>query len=187
MTIERLAETAIPGCAEITYRHFEDERGAFVKVFQASVFERHGLPGGYAEIFHSSSRRDVIRGLHFQTPPHDIGKLVTCVGGAAWDVVVDLRAGSPAFGRHATFELSADRATAVVVPLGCAHGFLARTDDAVVLYTATGEFSPEHDAGIRWDSAGIDWPLQGRDPIVSGRDAALPALADFDTPFTFTT
>lgn len=180
-----LRPTSIPGCVELDFREARDARGSFTKLFQASVFAALGLPVSYPELFHSTSARGVVRGLHFQTPPHDIGKLVSCVSGAAMDVVVDLRVGSPAFGSHATFELSGERANAVFVPCGCAHGFLSQRDGTVVLYATTGEFSPPHDAGIRWDSAGIDWPLDGRAPVVSARDAALPQLEEFNSPFRF--
>lgn len=179
-----LRETAIPGCAELLLPRFHDDRGTLVKTFQESVFEQHGLPTSFCEQFHSRSRRGVVRGLHFQEPPAQLHKLVTCVSGRAWDVVLDLRAGSPTYGQHAKVGLAEDRANAVYIPEGCAHGFLAQEDDTVLAYWVTAEHSPEHDAGIRWDSAGIDWPLDG-EPIVSARDAALPALDAYETPFVF--
>jgi len=175
--------TEIPGCLELQLPCAEDERGRLVKPFQRSVFADAGLPADFVEQFYSRSRAGVLRGLHFQTPPRGLAKLVTCVAGDAWDVVLDLRAGSPAYGRHVEVGLSAARANAILIPEGCAHGFLAG-DDAVLAYWVTAEHSPDHDAGVRWDSAGIPWPLDGA-PTVSARDAALPALSDFTTPFRY--
>jgi dTDP-4-dehydrorhamnose 3,5-epimerase len=177
-------ETAIAGVLELQLPRFADHRGFLVKPFQASVFERLGLPGRFDEQFCSTSGEGVVRGLHFQLPPRAYFKVVTCLAGAAWDVVLDVRAGSPTFGEHVTFELDPDRGNGVAVPPGCAHGFLATAPGTVLAYWATQEHSAEHDGGIRWDSAGIPWPLEG-DPVLSPRDAQLPALRDFATPFTF--
>lgn len=176
--------TSIPGCLELHLPCFEDDRGRLVKPFQRSAFADAGLPTEFVEQFYSRSRAGVVRGLHFQTPPRALAKLVTCVAGAAWDVVLDLRAGSPAYGRHLPIGLSAAQANAILIPQGCAHGFLAASD-AVLAYWVTAEHSPGHDAGVRWDSAGIEWPLDGGPPTVSARDAALPALADYATPFRY--
>jgi dTDP-4-dehydrorhamnose 3,5-epimerase len=177
-----LRETEIPGCLEIALPRFEDARGAFLKVSQRTGFEALGLPWAFTEQFVTRSARGVVRGLHLQTPPADMFKLVTCLAGAAFDVVVDLRVGSPAYGRHAIVELSGTLNTAVAIPAGCAHGFLAREDGTLLGYSCTAEYSPEHDTGIRWDSAGIDWPLT-EEPVMSERDLGLPTLADFESPF----
>jgi dTDP-4-dehydrorhamnose 3,5-epimerase len=99
------------------------------------------------------------------------------------DVAVDLRMGSPTYGAHVTAELVAATGNGLYLPSGLAHGFTALTDDAILLYMQTSEHAPEHDTGIRWDSAGIDWPVE--DPLLSDRDAALPTLAAFDSPFRF--
>jgi dTDP-4-dehydrorhamnose 3,5-epimerase len=179
-----VTQTAVPGCIELALPRFDDDRGTFVKTVQHSVFHELGLPVDFVEQFHSHSRRGVVRGLHFQSPPYEFDKLVTCVAGEAWDVVVDLRAGSPTFGAHTAVGLSAARANAVFVPVGCAHGFLSLREDTVLSYWVTAEHSQDHDDGIRWDSMGIDWPLE-RPPILSARDASLPLFADHETPFVY--
>lgn len=171
----------IPGCVRLALFRADDARGAFVKLFERSTFTGAGLDGEVAEAFCSTSRRGVIRGLHLQLPPHAHAKTVAVLSGRVLDVVVDLRTDSPAFGQHATFELDARDGAGVHVPVGCAHGFQALTDDATMVYLVSTEHSPEHDTGIRWDSAAIDWPLPAT--VVSERDAGLPALADFDSPF----
>jgi dTDP-4-dehydrorhamnose 3,5-epimerase len=179
----RLHETAIPGCFVATLPRFADDRGDFTKVVQRSLLRQLQLPADFAEQFYSRSHRDVIRGLHLQLPPHEHFKLVHCLTGSALDVVVDLRTRSATYGEHVAIGLSAERPEAICVPIGCAHGFLAHEDDTLLGYWTTSEHAPESDSGIRWDSAGIAWPLDG-DPVVSPRDAALPALGDFDSPFT---
>ena len=176
-------ETLIPGCAVLSLFSHGDERGDFVKVFQRSAARTAGDDPDIAEIFWSRSARGVIRGLHFQTPPHAHAKLVTVIAGDVLDVVVDLRIGSPTFGRAVTIDLAGTRPAAVVVPPGCAHGFQALTDGTIVAYATSTEHVPDADAGIRWDSVGAQWPIAS--PIVSARDSGFPARADFESPFTF--
>jgi len=121
----------------------------------------------------------VIRGLHFQRPPADVAKLVTCLAGEVLDAVVDLRAGSPTRGRHCLVDLSRDRANAVYVPEGCAHGFLVRHGEALVAYAQSGVHDPDHEGGVLWSSAGVPWPvgaMEEEDVVVSDRDAAFPPL-----------
>ena len=178
-----LVPTALSGCFEIKPRVFTDNRGQFVKTFHKELFAQANLATEYVEQFYSHSRQGVLRGLHFQTPPRDHAKLVFCVAGDVLDAVVDLRAGSPTYGRHIVIQLSAGAANMIYVPSGMAHGFYTLSSTATMVYNTTSVHAPEHDGGIRWDSAGIRWP--GERPIVSPRDAAFPALADFQTPFTF--
>jgi dTDP-4-dehydrorhamnose 3,5-epimerase len=158
-----------------------DRRGRFVKTMREDIFSKHGIPTTFAEQYYSMSSKDVLRGLHFQTPPHDHYKLVTCIEGEAFDVVVDLRRGSPTFGQHQSFELSGADGDSVFVPSGCAHGFYVRSAAAIMLYSVSSLYAPSHDSGIRWDSVGISWPAQT--PIISERDAALVRFPDFETPF----
>jgi dTDP-4-dehydrorhamnose 3,5-epimerase len=176
--------TAIAGCAVVELTHHHDERGEFVKVFQSSVTRAAGDDPDISELFWSRSRRGVVRGLHFQVPPHAHTKLVTIIAGQALDAVVDLRVGSPTHGTCVTVGLDAAAPVGVVVPIGCAHGFQALADDTVVLYATSTEHHPESDVGVRWDSAGIAWPIA--DATTSARDAAFPALADFVSPFAGT-
>jgi dTDP-4-dehydrorhamnose 3,5-epimerase len=173
--------TSIPGCRLIHLNRATDTRGDFVKLFQREVYEAAGMDPTIAEVYWSTSVRGVVRGLHFQTPPHAHAKTVTVVRGEVVDVVVDLRVGSPTFGEHESFDLSGTAPTAVHIPLGCAHGFQVTSDEAIVAYLVGTEHAPDHDTGVRWNSVGIDWPLAA--PIVSARDSGFPTLAEFESPF----
>ena len=174
-------QTPLAGCVELAPTVHEDRRGRFAKVFHEPTFARLGLETQFAEEYFSVSRQGVLRGMHFQVPPHDHAKLVYLVAGSVLDVVLDLRAGSPSFGRCATFELSADAVTMVYVPRGCAHGFYVRAGPATMVYRTSTVHSPEHDTGVHWKSVGVEWP--DGDPVVSERDDRLPALQDFRSPF----
>lgn len=160
---------------------YSDARGSLVKTIREDIFAGHGIPTKFAEQYYSVSVRNVLRGLHFQMPPHDHYKLVTCVEGEVFDVVVDLRKGSKTYGGHESFDLNGATGDSVFVPSGCAHGFYVRSDTAIVLYNVSSLYAPSHDTGIRWDSAGVVWPCT--DPAVSDRDAGLMRLPDFSTPF----
>jgi dTDP-4-dehydrorhamnose 3,5-epimerase len=175
--------TVIPGCVLLPLRRSTDDRGDFVKLYQRSVYDAAGIDPEVAEVFVSRSAKGTVRGLHFQVPPHGHAKTVVCLAGRVFDVVVDLRVGSPAFERCATFELDGDTPAAVHIPVGCAHGFQALSNDALVAYVVSTEHAPDHDTGIRWDSVGITWPLA--DPIVSPRDRSFPGLERFESPFRY--
>lgn len=175
--------TAIPGLVEIHARPIPDARGRFVKTFTAEEYAAVGLPSAFAEEFYSFSTRGVLRGLHFQNPPHAQGKTVFCEHGAIFDAVVDLRVGSPTYGVALTFDLTAEDGLGLYVPEGLAHGFCVTAGEGLVAYRTTGGYAPQADAGIRWDSAGIDWPLSS--PLISEKDAGLPALDGYTSPFTF--
>ncbi len=178
-----IADLALPGCRAITPFVFDDERGRFVKTYHAPSFRKMGIDDVFVEDFYSISRRGVVRGLHFQVPPAQANKLVTCIEGRIFDVLLDLRRGSPTYGRHLTLTLDGTAGTLVYLPAGIAHGFCALTEGAVVLYRMTAVHAADCDKGIRWDSAGIEWPVQA--PILSKRDAAFPTLAEFSSPFTY--
>ena len=175
--------TPIPGCFQLQPRLFIDNRGTFLKTFHRETFLKMGLVADFPEQFFSTSRKGVLRGLHFQTPPAAHVKLISCLAGSVLDVVVDLRRGSPTFGKHAMFDLSAENASLLYVPVGLAHGFYTLSDSATVLYNVSTMHSPPNDTGIRWNSANIPWP--DPNPILSPRDAAFPSFAQFKTPFTF--
>lgn len=176
-----LIYTSLEGCFQLRPFFTEDERGTFVKTFHAERFAELGLPTDWREEYYSSSRKGVIRGMHFQTPPHDHEKLVYCMQGRVLDVVVDLRKDSPTFGRYATVELDAAIGHGLMIPKGMAHGFLTLTENVLMAYKVTTVYSPSSDAGIRWNSFGLDWGVD--QPIVSARDRAHPALGDFSSPF----
>jgi len=160
-----------------------DERGVFVKTYHENIFAEHGLTTRFAEEFYTTSYQGVLRGLHFQNPPMELIKMVYCVSGRVFDAVVDLRMGSPAYGKYVTLELSAEKANMLYLPAGLAHGFFVLSENAILMYRVTAVHSPVHDSGILWNSAGIPWPDDH--PVLSRRDRELISLSDFKTPFTF--
>lgn len=178
-----LSATAIPGLFEIEPFVAADARGVFIKTFVASDFAAAGVAVASLEEYHTRSRRGVIRGMHFQLPPHDHDKTVFCTQGSAFDVVIDLRVGSPAFGKALVFELRGAECRGLHIPRGCAHGFAALEDETVLTYKVTTEWNPSADSGILWSSVPVEWPFD--DPITSARDAALTPLPDFVSPFVF--
>lgn len=176
-------ETKLPGCFELCPRVLDDDRGRFVKTFHRDSFERLGLCADWAERYYSVSQPNVIRGFHFQLPPHEHEKLVYCITGRVLDVAVDLRMGSPTYGLHAQVELSAKRANLLYLPPGLAHGFCTVDEPATMIYNVTSIYQPTSDTGIRWDSAGIVWPLSA--PNLSDRDRHFSSLSEFDGHFYF--
>ena len=179
----RVEKTSIPGCYQLFPIVRNDNRGSFVKTFHKDDFLKHGLVTEFAEEYYSVSHRGVLRGMHFQTPPYEHFKLVYCLEGEVFDAIVDLRIGSPAYRQSASFELSSEVGNMLYLAPGIAHGFYARTENAIMQYKVTTMYAPENDAGIRWDTTGIDWP--STTPEISDRDRAFQALADFESPFRF--
>jgi dTDP-4-dehydrorhamnose 3,5-epimerase len=179
----RILDTSIPGCYELFPDVLQDERGFFVKTFHKDVFADHCLTTQFAEEYYTYSKQGVLRGLHFQVPPMHHVKLVYCVDGSVLDAVVDLRIGSPTFGKYATFELSRQKANIIYLPAGLAHGFYVLSSSAVLLYKVSTVYSPTHDSGILWNSAGIPWP--NTNPIISKRDSGFMSLDKFKSPFDF--
>lgn len=177
-----IEDTGIPGYMKLCLPRFDDSRGVFQKVFQSSAFVELGLETRMSEVYFTHSGMGVLRGLHFQSPPHEHAKIVCCLAGTAHDVVLDIRRGSPTFGKHVAVRLSAETPTALYVGPGLAHGFLSLSSATTILYMVSTEHAPSHDQGIRWDSAGIDWPLTG-EPVVSSRDQAFPRFNEYETPF----
>jgi dTDP-4-dehydrorhamnose 3,5-epimerase len=169
-------------------RRFGDDRGWFSETWSARAAERLGLPKEFCQDNHSLSRPAwTLRGLHFQIPPHAQAKLVRCVRGRIWDVAVDVRTGSPTFGKWVGAELSAENGHQLFVPIGFAHGFLTLEPDTEVEYKVTDFYSPECDGGLIWNDPDIavGWPLEGAAPILSPKDGILPRLADFRSPFGY--
>lgn len=178
-----ILQTTIPGCFIVQAPVFADDRGRFVKVIDSPAFRDAGLNTAFTEQYYTVSHERVLRGLHCQLPPHGHDKLVYCVTGRVFDVVLDLRVGSPTFGQHEAFELASDDTRSIYIPQGLAHGFAVLEAPATLVYNVTSGHAPSHDGGIRWDSAGIEWPIES--PVFSARDAALPSLEDFASPFVF--
>jgi dTDP-4-dehydrorhamnose 3,5-epimerase len=172
----------------LTTRRFEDSRGWFVESYHQAKWAKAGIDETFVQDNHSLSRAvGTVRGLHFQAPPHAQAKLIRCISGRIWDVAVDVRRGSPTFGRWQAAELSADNGHQLYIPTGFAHGFVTLEPDSEVAYKASALYAPETEGGVRWDdpALGIDWPLPGSGAIVSEKDIVLPALADFDSPFAY--
>jgi dTDP-4-dehydrorhamnose 3,5-epimerase len=178
-----IIEKEIPGCFEIIIEPFQDKRGRFIKTFHEPTFKSHGLATNFVEEFYSLSAKNVLRGLHFQVPPYDHEKIVYCLTGKAFDVVLDIRKGSPTFGKHESFELAPEKHNIIYISRGLAHGFYAIQDNTLMFYKITTTHVPDFDSGIHWNSAGINWPCSN--PIVSDRDDNLPRFDDFDSPFIF--
>ncbi len=175
----------IPGLVLVETRRFADGRGFFAELFKASDFARHGVPAAFVQDNFSHSTHGVLRGLHYQVPPHDQGKLVMTLHGRIFDVAVDIRRGSPTYRRWVGLELSARNGRMLYVPPGFAHGFCVLSDQADVLYKVTAEYAPDCDRGILWNDPqiGIDWPIA--QPLLSPKDAALSPLHRADNPFVY--
>ena len=168
-------------------KRFGDARGWFTEVYNQRAFADRGIDCRFVQDNHSLSvPAFTLRGLHFQTPPHGQDKLVRCIRGRIYDVAVDLRAGSPTYGDWVGAELSAENGHQLFVPIGFAHAFLTLEPDCEVTYKVSDLYAPDCDGGIAWDSVGIDWPLPaGVTPELSVKDAALPSVADFQSPFAY--
>jgi dTDP-4-dehydrorhamnose 3,5-epimerase len=176
----------IEGLLIITPRKFGDERGFFSETYNARALAEAGFERAFVQDNHSLSRQPgVVRGLHFQTPPFAQDKLVRVLKGAILDVAVDLRKASPTYGRHFAIELSADNWLQLLVPVGFAHGFCTLVPDTEVAYKVTDYYSPQSDAGLRWDDPdlAIDWPVGAAAAILSDKDRRQPGFAGFASPF----
>jgi dTDP-4-dehydrorhamnose 3,5-epimerase len=177
---------AIPDVLLITPRRFGDERGFFMETYSLPVLAKAGFTGVFVQDNHSlSAAKGTVRGLHFQAPPQAQDKLLRVVRGAIYDVAVDIRMGSPTYGRHVAAELSADNGRQLLVPAGFAHGFQTLTENAEVLYKVTAVYAPASEGGLLWDDPqlGIDWPISSAESTVNARDAGWPGLSAFRTPF----
>ena len=173
----RVIETGLPGAVVIEPKVHGDARGFFLETWNAGRYEAAGLPGCFRQSNVSRSGPGVVRGLHFQYPQPQ-GKLVSVLEGRVFDVAVDIRRGSPYFGRWAGIELSAENHRQLYVPEGFAHGFCVLGEGALLAYLCTTEYNAEYDAVVAWDDPdiGIRWPLG--DVVLSDRDAAAPRLAE---------
>jgi dTDP-4-dehydrorhamnose 3,5-epimerase len=171
----------------IPVRH-GDTRGWFTESYNQRRLAEAGITGDFVQDNHSmSAAKYTLRGIHLQTPPHAQAKIVRCLVGAIWDVAVDLRSGSPTYGRWLGAELTAAGGEQLYVPTGFGHGFLTLTENAEVGYKASDYYAPECEVGIAWDDPdmAIDWPLGGATAVLSERDRHLPALASWTSPFAY--
>ncbi|TMV08452.1 dTDP-4-dehydrorhamnose 3,5-epimerase [Ruegeria sediminis] len=185
MIVER---TAIPDVLVITPARFGDDRGFFSESWSARKMAEHGLDTLFVQDNHSfSAKAGTVRGLHFQSPPHAQAKLVRCGRGRLFDVVVDIRRGSPTYGKWVGEELSFENGKQLFVPVGFLHGFVTREDGTEIVYKCSDYYAPDCDGAVRYDDPdiGIDWKLGDSVPVLSGKDAAAPLLRDLQNPFVF--
>ncbi len=168
-------------------RRHGDARGWFVETYNRDTFADYGINATFVQDNHSlSAPAFTLRGLHFQTPPRAQDKIVRCIRGRIFDVVVDVRRESPTYGKWVGAELSAENGDQLFIPVGFAHGFVTLEPDCEVTYKCSDTYAPNHDGGIRWDSVGIDWPIPaGTAPKLSDKDKMQPNLADFNSPFAY--
>lgn len=177
----KITDLDLAGAKRITLPSSIDIRGSFTKIYHEGLYLEGGICFQIREQYISVSSKDVIRGMHFQTPPYDCVKLVAVLEGAALDVILDLRPSSPTYLQTAQVELRSGQPEAVLIPAGFAHGFLALEDHTSMLYNVSEVYAPQHDTGIRWDSFGFVWPVQ--QPIVSRRDQELIPLNELQALF----
>jgi len=176
-------KTTLPACYELLPEVRGDERGVFIKTFHKTIFEKYHLETNFAEEYYSVSHKGVLRGMHFQTPPHDHTKIVYCVCGEVMDVLVDLRVGSPTYGDFEVFSLSAKDSNMLYIPPGLAHGFYVTSDQAILMYKVATVYQHQHDTGILWSSIGIPWINEH--PFISERDSNFKCFRDFISPFRY--
>lgn len=182
----QVIETAIPGVLRITPPRFADARGFFSETWSAARLAGAGVETAFVQDNHSySAAAGTVRGLHYQRPPHVQGKLVRVARGAIRDVAVDVRAGSPTYGRWVAEELSAENGAQLWIPRGFLHGFVTLVPDTEVLYKVDAPYAPDCDGAIRFDDPdlAVDWGLAPGAAVLSDKDAAAPSFRDFATPF----
>lgn len=179
----QIEETALSGVLILTPARHGDARGFFSESWNRRTLEKAGvtLPEFVQDNHSLSARAGTLRGLHYQAPPHEQGKLVRCGRGALYDVAVDGRRGSATYGQWVGVELSFENGRQLWVPPGFLHGFVTRTDDTEVVYKCTGFYDKAADGAVRWDSLGIDWGVS--DPLLSDKDRAAVPFAEWQSPF----
>ena len=174
---------SIADCYEIELDVRPDERGFFAKIFLDYEYEKMGFATKFCEEYFTSSKKGVLRGMHFQLPPKALNKVVCCVSGQVLDVFLDLRVGSPTFLQSESVLLDGKQPKVLYLPVGIAHGYQALLEESIMFYMVDQPYVPSLDAGISWDSFGFSWPVSS--PILSKRDLSQPKLQDFNNPFVF--
>jgi len=178
----------IPGLSLIVPKRFSDTRGYFSETWSDRLFRERIEDLSFVQDNQSvSAKKATVRGLHFQKPPHAQGKLVRVVRGSIFDVAVDIRKGSPSYGRHVAVRLDALEGAQLGVPPGFLHGFCTLEGETEVFYKVTAYYSASHDAGVLWNDPdlGIDWPFEGRSVVVSDKDRQLPRIRDLPDYFYY--
>ena len=180
----QIEPTALDGVLILTPRRFGDARGWFSEVWNARALADAGVVTDFVQDNHSYSRdAGTVRGLHYQSPPHAQAKLVRCGRGRIFDVAVDIRAGSPAYGKWIGVELSAENGRQLLIPAGFLHGFVTREDATEILYKCTAHYDRAADGAVAWDSLGIGWGVS--DPVLSDKDRAAPRFSGWTSPFVW--
>lgn len=181
----KIEKTAIEGVLIIRPDVFADQRGYFMESYSEKKWKEAGLEYTFVQDNESCSSRNVLRGLHFQKPPFAQDKIVRVIQGAVMDVAVDLRKGSPTYGKHVCVELTAENKLQFFLPAGMAHGFVTREDNTIFAYKVTAPYAPQTEGCIRWDDPdlGIEWNCEN--PILSAKDQEGLLLKDFISPFTY--
>lgn len=172
----------------IKTRRFGDDRGWFSETWSQTRYESLGVTCAFVQDNQSRSTFvGTIRGIHFQRPPHAQDKLVRCLKGAVLDYAVDLRRGSPTYGKHVSAELTEDNGDQLFIPVGFGHAFVTLTPDAEIAYKCSDGYAPDCDGGVLWSdpALGIDWPLPTTGPVLSDKDKSLPLLSQFESPFAY--
>jgi len=176
----KFIKTAIPEVVIIEPKVFGDDRGYFMETFRQDLFEKNVRKINFIQDNESKSKRGVLRGLHYQLPPFAQSKLVRVIKGSVIDVAVDIRKGTPTFGKYVAVELSEENKRQLFIPRGFAHGFLVTSDEAIFVYKVDNNYSPECDRSIRFDDPqiGIDWNFPREEILVSDKDKNAPFLQD---------
>ncbi len=177
----QLIDEPLPGVKVLKPFIFEDARGNFVKPFHEDQLLQHEISMTVREEFYSTSAKNVLRGMHFQIPPHAHQKLVYCISGEVIDVLLDLRRKSPTYGKAVSINISYNNKHVLYIPKGIAHGFLSLRDNTCLIYKTDAVHSNLHDKGIAWNSFGFEWP--SIEPIISVRDLSHTSFLDFSSPF----
>jgi dTDP-4-dehydrorhamnose 3,5-epimerase len=183
MEVEQLL---IPDVKVLIPKRYGDHRGFFSEVYNKKTFAAANIDIEFVQDNHSfSAEKGVVRGLHFQVPPFSQHKLVRVTRGSVFDVAVDLRHGSPTYGKHVAAVLSAERGNQILVPVGFAHGFMTLEPDTEVTYKVSNYYAPDHDRGVRWNdpALGVAWPIDEGEAILSDKDRHQPLFAEVASPF----
>jgi len=179
----KITETRLPGLLIIDPNVFDDKRGYFFESYNAEVFRQAGLEMEFLQDNESCSGKGILRGLHFQEPPYEQGKLVRVARGGVMDVSVDIRKGSPTFGKWEAFELTEQNKRMVYIPPGFAHGFVTLEENTIFIYKCTNIYHKESENSIRWDDPdlNIDWGIS--EPVISDKDRTAPLFREMESPF----
>lgn len=184
----KIEETGIPDLLVLTPPRFGDARGFFSETYNKARLAEYGVTTEFVQDNHSlSAKEGTVRGLHFQCPPHAQAKLVRCGRGVLFDVAVDIRRGSPTYGKWYGVELSFENGKQLLVPAGFAHGFATRAPDTEIIYKCSDFYAPQTEGALRFDDPdiGVDWNMGGVEPILSEKDAAAGRLSDLESPFVY--